>query len=199
MRNFPWLALAVRLNFHVISHLDHRYAAEVEDIISPPERDLYTTLRSELVWWLTPSRGQRICQLLMIEEMGDCKPSQFLRHLRSLAPQVPEDFLSTIWSSWLPPNIQAHLACQPECSLDVAARCVDRISKVAPHPVVTSVSLKQEIEDLTRPVTSLSAKRDRLRATIRDQCGLSNVRDAHVLTPPFSAAVTQTHTGSCWP
>jgi hypothetical protein len=29
--------------FHVISQLDHRYAAEVEDIItSPPERDPYT-------------------------------------------------------------------------------------------------------------------------------------------------------------
>jgi hypothetical protein len=30
---------------HVISQLDHRYAAEVEDIItSPPERNPYTTL-----------------------------------------------------------------------------------------------------------------------------------------------------------
>jgi hypothetical protein len=41
--------------FHVISQLDHRYAAEGEDIIiSPPERDPYTTLRSELVRRLTP-------------------------------------------------------------------------------------------------------------------------------------------------
>jgi hypothetical protein len=35
--------------FHVISQLDHRYAAEVENIISPPERDPYTTLRAELM------------------------------------------------------------------------------------------------------------------------------------------------------
>jgi hypothetical protein len=69
---------------------------------------------------LTPSKEQRICQLLTLE-MGDRKPSQFL-HLRSLAPDAPEDFLSTIWSSQLPPTIQAHLACQPECSLDAAAR-----------------------------------------------------------------------------
>jgi hypothetical protein len=124
---------------------------------------------------LTPSRGQRIRQLLTIEEMGDRKPSQFLRHLRSLAPDVSDDFLSTIWSSRLPPNIQAHLACQPECSLNVAARCADRISEVAPQPAVASVSptpnsvsLKQEIEDLTRQVASLSAERDRLRASIRD-------------------------------
>jgi hypothetical protein len=43
----------------IISQLDHRYAAEVEDIIiSPPKRDPYTTLRSELARQLTHSRGQ---------------------------------------------------------------------------------------------------------------------------------------------
>jgi hypothetical protein len=76
---------------HVISHLDHRYAAEVEDIItSPPERDQYTTLKTELVTRLSVSRDQRVRQLLMHEEMGDRKPSQFLWHLKSLAP---DDFL----------------------------------------------------------------------------------------------------------
>jgi cleavage and polyadenylation specificity factor subunit 1 len=42
--------------FHVISQLDHRHAAEVEDLnISPPERDPYTMLRTELVRRLSPS------------------------------------------------------------------------------------------------------------------------------------------------
>jgi hypothetical protein len=107
--------------------------------------------------------------------MGDRKPSQFLRHLRSLAPDVPKDFLFTIWSSRLPPNIQAHLACQPECSLDAAALCADRISEVAPQPVLASVTptdkraaLNQETEDLSRQVASLSAERDHLRASLRD-------------------------------
>jgi hypothetical protein len=95
--------------FHVISQLDHRYAAEVEDIItSPLERDPYTTLRTELVPRLSPSREQRIRQLLTLEEMGDRKPSQFLRHLRGLAPDVPEDFLYSIWSSRLPPQHTDH-------------------------------------------------------------------------------------------
>jgi hypothetical protein len=40
-------------------------------------------------------REQRIRQLLTLE-MGDRKLSQFLRHLRDLAPDVPEDFLHTI-------------------------------------------------------------------------------------------------------
>jgi hypothetical protein len=48
--------------------------------------------------------------------MGDRQPSQFLRHLRGLAPDVPEDFLYTIWSSRLPLNIQTILAGQQVCS-----------------------------------------------------------------------------------
>jgi hypothetical protein len=161
--------------FHVISQLDHRYAAEVEDIIiSLPEWDPYAMLRAELVRRLTPSRGHRIRQLLTIEEMGDRKPSQFLRHLMSLAPDVLEDFLSTIWSSRLPPNIQAHLACHPECSLDATVRCVDRTSEIAPQLAVASVSppnsaaLKQETEDLFQQVMSPSAEQDHLRASFED-------------------------------
>jgi hypothetical protein len=92
--------------YYVIAHLDHRYATEVEDIItSPPEREPYTTLRTELIRRLSPSKEQRIHQLLTLQEMGDRKPSQFLRRLRSLAPDVPDDFLRSIWSSRLPTNI----------------------------------------------------------------------------------------------
>jgi hypothetical protein len=53
--------------FHVISQLNHWYAAEVEDIItSPLERDHCTTLRTELLRRLSPSREQRIRQLLTL-------------------------------------------------------------------------------------------------------------------------------------
>jgi hypothetical protein len=113
---------------HVISQLDHRYAAKVEDIItSPPERDQYTTLNAELVRRLSVSRDQRVSQFLMYEEMGDSKPSQFLRHLKSLAPDVPDDFLRSIWSNRLPPHIQATLAGQSEVGLDAASHLADRI------------------------------------------------------------------------
>jgi hypothetical protein len=126
--------------FHVISQLDHRYTAEVEDIItSPPERDPYTALKTELVGRLSPSREQRIRQLLTLEEMGDRKPSQFLRHLRGLAPDMPEDFIYTIWSSRLPPNIQAILAGHREGSLDAAAHRADRIAEATPQPALASV------------------------------------------------------------
>jgi hypothetical protein len=135
-----------------------------------PEDFAYTTLRTEL-----PSRKQRIRQPLTLEEMGDRKPSQFLRHPRGLAPDVPEDFLRTIWSSRLPPNIQATLAGQQEYSLDAAARCADRISKVAPQPALAIVgpppnntALLQEFEDLSHQVATFSAEKGRLRTSFRD-------------------------------
>ena len=52
-------------------------------------------------------------QLLMHEEMGDRRPTQFLCHLRTIAgPSVPPDFLRTLWINRLPPNVQAIIATQ---------------------------------------------------------------------------------------
>jgi hypothetical protein len=108
--------------------------------------------------------------------MGDRKPSQFLRHLKRLAPDVPDDFLRTIWASRLPPHVQAILAAQTEGSLDSASHLPDRICEVTPHPTTAgtcevaplpataSISpstpadisrLLERIEELTRQVAAL--------------------------------------------
>jgi hypothetical protein len=101
----------------VISQLDHRYTAEVEDITSPSERDPYTMLRTELVRRLSLSKEQCIRQVCTLEKMNDRKPSWFLRHLSSL---VLGNFLHTIWPSHLPPNMLAILTSQPESGLNAA-------------------------------------------------------------------------------
>jgi hypothetical protein len=72
----------------------------VDDIItSPPQQDPYTKLWTELLNWLSPSREQCTRQLLTLEAMGDCKPSQFLRHLRSLAADMLDYLLCSLWTS----------------------------------------------------------------------------------------------------
>jgi hypothetical protein len=114
---------------HIISQLDIRYTAEVEDvIISPPQQYPYTNLRTELLDRLSPSREQRVRQLLTPEAMGDRKPSQFLRHLRNLAPAVPDYLLSTIWTNQLPRDVQITLATQPDVELDAARTVLPRPS-----------------------------------------------------------------------
>ena len=49
---------------YVISQLEYRHAAEVEDIMSPPANNTYTTLKTELVRHLSASRDQRVRQFL---------------------------------------------------------------------------------------------------------------------------------------
>jgi hypothetical protein len=66
-------------------------------------------------------------RLFTLEEMGDRKPSQFLKHLRSLAPDIPDNYLRILWTSRLPTNIRTILAGMPEVELDAVALCPDRI------------------------------------------------------------------------
>jgi hypothetical protein len=141
----------------VVSQLNPQQAAEVEDIIiAPPEHEPYDRLKSELVRRLSTSREQRVRQLLSHEGMGDRKPSQFLRHLKGLAP---DDFLRTIWASRLPPHVQAILAGQTEGSLYSTSHLADKICEVAPQPTTANISpatpdntakLLERVEELSR-------------------------------------------------
>jgi hypothetical protein len=141
--------VAVRLpHFSILAGGHHQRTNEIppSDVpVGPPVRsrdqghhhlstqqEPYTKLRTELLDLLSPSGEQRFLQVLTPESMGDRKPSQYLRHLRSLAQNVPDNLLSTIWTSQLPRDIQITLAAQPDVQLDAAACCADRITEAVP-------------------------------------------------------------------
>lgn len=70
---------------YVIGSLEARYAAAVKDlIISPPVTEKHNSLKKELITGLPTSQQHKTRQLLEREEIGDRKPSQFLRRLRYL-------------------------------------------------------------------------------------------------------------------
>ncbi|XP_023723409.1 uncharacterized protein LOC111873161 [Cryptotermes secundus] len=159
-----------RIKFcHVISQLDHRYATEVEDIItSPPEQGPYNLLRTELVRRLSSSPEQRFRQLLTVKEIGDRKQSKFLRYLKSLAPDVSGNVIRSVWTRRLPRNVQSFLAGQTESNSEAAVLCGDRISEVEVQPGLAGVdeptdigTLRQEIAQLSRQVAALSTEQDR--------------------------------------
>ena len=112
---------------------------------------------------LSTSREQRVRQLHSHEEIGDRKPSHFLRHLTQ---DLPDDFLRTFWASRLLPHVvQAILAGQTEDSLDSASHLADRVCEVA-QPTTSSVSLSvpdntagllERVEDLSLQLASLRA------------------------------------------
>jgi hypothetical protein len=78
----------------------------------------------------------------MHEDMGDRRPTQFLRHLRTLVgPSVPADFLRTLCTNRLSPNIQVIIATPARAALDAEAQLADRIAEVTRPPCVARVSL----------------------------------------------------------
>lgn len=168
---------------YLVSNLDLPYAREVKDVITnPPQTGKYDKLKSELIRRLSASQEKRVKQLLMHEELGDRRPSQFLRHLESLAgPSVPKDFLQTLWSSRLPQNIQTVIASQTELPLEKLAELADKVYEIAPSVAqVASTSrpsaspsrpsyadLVNKVDELTKQVAALTMKvgqRERTRS-----------------------------------
>lgn len=158
--------------YYVMSQLDQRYAAEVEDIIcKPPDKDKYNKLKTELIKRLSLSREKEVKQLLIHEELGDRRPSQFLRHLQHLAgPNVPEDFIKSIWTSRLPLQLQTVVATGKSATLEELADLADRVHDIVPgvssltttkaEPSCSALTLEKmaaEIAELSRQVKSLSA------------------------------------------
>lgn len=109
--------------------LDSRVQVEVRDLlVNVPAETPYTQLKREISKRLCSSQEEKTRRLLELEEMGDPKPSQFLRSLRSLAgTAVPDSMLRTLWSSRLPADMQPILAGQKELSLDKIADLADNI------------------------------------------------------------------------
>lgn len=159
---------------YVIGQLGQQFSKEVKDIIiSPPLTDKYEKLKTELIKRLSASREKQVQQLLMHEELGDRRPSQFLRHLQSLAgPNVPEDFIKTIWTSRLPHSVQTVLAAQPTASLEILSELADRIQDIVPNtPHVTSASapgssldvMANEIAELRKQMQVMMDRQSRPR------------------------------------
>ncbi|CAH2062404.1 unnamed protein product, partial [Iphiclides podalirius] len=101
-------------------------------------------------------------QLLSSEELGDRKPSQFLRHLRSLGGNdIPDDFLRSLWSYRLPNYIQAIIATQDHSSLDEVAQLADKIVEVTPQtPLQQVAATSTPLEELHKKIDMLTQRLD---------------------------------------
>ncbi|XP_025263681.1 uncharacterized protein LOC112637690 [Camponotus floridanus] len=165
---------------YVLSQLDSRQIKEVKDIITQtPEADKYETIKRALIQRMSISQEQRIRQLLELEEIGDRKPSQFLRHLRTLAGEnVPDSLLRTLWLGRLPNQMQMILATCTEDRLNEVAEQADRIHEMssravvavtdAPKPRKSNPTLEKQIQALAKQVATLTTRLARGRAKERD-------------------------------
>ena len=173
---------------YVLSQLEAKYAKKVKDIVAnPPARKKHLALKEALIQRLAALQVQRIKQLLEHEELGDRKPSQFLRHLQTLAgATVPDELLRTLWLGRLPTHMQVILATRTEDRLSEVAVQTDRIHEVTGTTVTTVAaastekneapkSLKAQVRELTEQVAMLTTnltkwkKQERSRSRSRNE------------------------------
>ncbi|XP_022836850.1 uncharacterized protein LOC111364226 [Spodoptera litura] len=174
--------------YYASTQLETKYAIHVSEIITnPPEENKFNKLKTELVKRLSASQEKRIQQLLIHEELGDRKPSQFLRHLQKLAgPSGAAEFVKSIWTARLPQNVQTVIASQiTELQVEQLAEIADREAEIAPmKPQIACTSastttdssdLAKQVSELTKQVALLTSRwgnreRQRSRSRSRSRC-----------------------------
>ncbi|KAJ8937728.1 hypothetical protein NQ318_017119 [Aromia moschata] len=142
---------------YVATALDQSVIVEVRDIVmNPPASEPYKALTKALVNRLSVSQELKTRRLLEKEEMGDSKPSQFLRRLRALAgAAVSDDLLRTLWSGRLPQSVQAIIASQKDSKLDDVAELADAVmASIAPKASVFETSCRADEDRSARCLTS---------------------------------------------
>ena len=112
---------------HVVSALPQAVTEEVLDILENiPSEAPYDILKTAIIKRTTSSDKERIRKLFHDTQLGDQKPSQLLRRMRSLAgnPQ-DEKILGELWFEKLPQPIAATLATSKRLPLDEIADMAD--------------------------------------------------------------------------
>ena len=154
---------------HLVASLSPDAATEVRDLIlAPPGDTPYSRLKAALIKRFAGSNQQKLQRLLNDLELGDSKPSQFLRRMRQLWCGGDDDvILRELFLQRLPSKVRMILA--PSASsiaLDALADMADQIMEVAtpsvgavqaPAPPTSEIdSLRSEVRHLSEMVRSLS-------------------------------------------
>lgn len=151
----------------LIDALPPQAATEVRDILLSPVSDTpYDVLKEALISRLVASEQRRLQQLLSAEELGDRRPSQFLRHLQHLlgdkAASVDAAILRELFLQRLPASVRVGLAAAHRLPLVELAELADRIMEVtgptigatqqSPDLVSDIAELRRAVQDLTTTV-----------------------------------------------
>ena len=127
---------------HIIATLSPEYATEVCDhILSPPEDEPFKALKDALVHRTVASEQHHLQKLFNTEELGDPKPTKFLRHMQQLlgdkATGLDPSFMRELFLQRFPTNVRLALASTTEAiHLQELATLADKVMEVATPTVV---------------------------------------------------------------
>ncbi|GFQ94097.1 transposon Ty3-G Gag-Pol polyprotein [Trichonephila clavata] len=92
---------------YLVAQLDLKFIENIWDIIKSNEKNKYSCAKNRLLSAFKESEEKNIKKLLTGISLGDMKPSQLLRQMKSLAgDNITEKVLRTLWLDKLPDSIK---------------------------------------------------------------------------------------------
>ncbi|BHF83927.1 hypothetical protein SprV_0902707600 [Sparganum proliferum] len=137
--------------------------SQVQSLLANPPADApYSTLKAEILRLNSVSDRQRYHQLIKEESLGDRKPSDLLRRMRSLLGdmQVDDKFVKEMFLERLPADVQTILASgSQDLTVSQLAEMADRMIKVQrfQSPSVAQISSSSSVNDqLVKQVSAMA-------------------------------------------
>ncbi|XP_015121209.1 uncharacterized protein LOC107043993 [Diachasma alloeum] len=172
--------------YRTLPLIDTESAAEVDDVVITSDQVApFQALRNALIARFTKSKEANLIQLLDRESIGNRLPSQYLRHLKSLVPDIDDEVLRARWLSHLPESTRACLVIQPQGNTNDLAKLVEKIHEVYHPDTVVAVTkssarenaqLAAQVAALTASVAALQAQNSRSHSRSH-ACSRSRGRD----------------------
>lgn len=153
----------------VVGQLERQDVDEISDLLlSPPETGKYQAIKQRLLQVYEESEHKQLQRLLSEMELGDMKPSQLLRRMKTLAcKSIADTTLKLMWMNHLPQSTRAVLAVSEnimkQLDLEELALMADKIAENS-QPV-SSVSVVE-----TTPSTSSQHQQKTLEEKIEFLC-----------------------------
>ncbi|XP_065336843.1 uncharacterized protein LOC135937612 [Cloeon dipterum] len=113
-------------------HLPENVYLQTRDVFRDlPATDQYDFVKNAILKRLGPTKDQKLQQLLSKEEMGDEKPSVYLRKFQHLAgTDGTDDMVRNIWMGQLPADMRKLLAAHGDRTLEKQAQIAHDIQNV---------------------------------------------------------------------
>ena len=155
---------------HIVAQLEPHMVENIYDIIQNDSENKYTIAKDRLLAIYKESEEKRLKKLLTGLEIGDQKPSQLLRRMKSLgtAEDVPEKLIKTLWLDKLPENIKSILIISNE-GLDKLAEMADKIGEMSPHPEICNSEVNGNYAELMATINTLKEEISALKLQNRSR------------------------------
>lgn len=136
----------------------------VWDIIQSAEPNKYSLAKQRLLSTFKESENRQIKRLISEVELGDMKPSQLLRKMRSLAGDgIAEKVLRSLWLDKLPDSVKSIILISEE-NLDKVALMADKIVEMTPSANVCSIKTSPTGATAGNPSSDMSELLSRMAA-----------------------------------